>query len=91
MMRAVVIHIKGMVQGVSYRAQAKRRARELGLNGYVQNLRDGGVYLQVEGEAAAIDELIAWCKTGPNMARVLEVMVEDGPRKGWGYTSFEIH
>jgi len=35
--------IKGVVQGVFFRAKTKAHAEKLGLKGYVKNLRDGSV------------------------------------------------
>lgn len=35
--------VRGRVQGVGFRAFIERRARQEALNGWVRNLRDGGV------------------------------------------------
>ena len=35
--------VRGRVQGVFFRASVMRRARELGLTGYVRNRHDGSV------------------------------------------------
>ena len=76
-MRSVSIEIFGKVQGVWFRASAQRKARELGITGFVKNNRDGSVYVEAHGEDDAIKDLIAWCKSGPPHARVDQVMVED--------------
>lgn len=49
---------KGMVQGVGFRYHAKYHASALGLTGWVRNEYDGSVILEVQGEAAVIDQLI---------------------------------
>lgn len=48
----------GEVQGVGFRATARRFAAGRPLAGYVRNLADGRVELVAEGEAAAIDGLV---------------------------------
>lgn len=65
--------IKGKVQGVWYRVSTLKKAQELNLKGFVCNQKDGSVYIEAEGEAAALDTLVEWCKIGPTFARVENV------------------
>ena len=53
----------------SFREEALR----LGLRGWVRNRADGSVELESEGEAAAVDELLAWLHHGPATALVWQV------------------
>ena len=71
--RAVVA---GRVQGVFYRASTCEEARARELVGWVRNLPDGRVELEAQGPAAAVDDLIAWCRRGPDAARVDALEVE---------------
>ncbi len=71
--------IAGRVQGVFYRASTKHEAQRLSLSGWVKNLTDGRVEAVVQGPADDLDELIAWCRTGPAGARVDGVEVTDRP------------
>ena len=55
---ATQIHFSGKVQGVGFRASTTRVARELGLRGYVKNLKDGRVELVSADSAEQIDKLV---------------------------------
>jgi acylphosphatase len=70
------IIVKGKVQGVFYRAWAKEKADELGLNGWVKNRADGSVEIWVEGEDIFVLEMADWCRKGPARARVDDVDVK---------------
>lgn len=76
-MKAAAITVKGKVQGVYFRAFTLRKAEELKLKGFVKNLPEGHVFIHAEGEIQAIDALIGWCKRGPMLASVTEVLVEN--------------
>ncbi|MGZ9243723.1 MAG: acylphosphatase, partial [Candidatus Binatia bacterium] len=65
----------GRVQGVYYRASMLQEAQRLGLTGWVMNRADGSVEAVAEGWQAKIAELIAWCRQGPQGARVADVAV----------------
>ena len=69
--------ITGRVQGVAFRFYAQRKARELGVTGWVRNRRDGGVEAMVQGSASAVESMIAWARRGPPSAVVADVRVTD--------------
>ena len=48
----------GRVQGVGFRYYAVNKANQLGLTGWVRNLPDGTVEMEVQGNEQSIDELI---------------------------------
>lgn len=48
----------GRVQGVGFRYYAVNKANQLGLTGWVRNLPDETVEMEVEGTEQQIDELI---------------------------------
>ena len=75
-MAANRIQVFGRVQGVFYRASAKTTADKLGLSGWVMNLPDGTVSMEVEGDESSINQFTEWCKQGPQHARVDDIIVE---------------
>ena len=62
--------MSGRVQGVFYRSSTKTKADELGIKGWVQNQSDGSVIMNIEGSEQKVNEMINWCKLGPQFARV---------------------
>lgn len=48
----------GRVQGVGFRYYSVHKANSLGLTGWVQNLYDGSVEMEVQGRESDIDKLI---------------------------------
>jgi acylphosphatase len=75
--RRVRVNVSGRVQGVFYRATCARLARDKGLAGSVRNRPDGGVEAVFEGPRNEVEEMVAWCRRGPDLARVDEVVVSD--------------
>ena len=53
------IYFSGRVQGVGFRYSAVYLARPLGLTGWVKNLWDGRVEMEVQGPPEAIEELLS--------------------------------
>lgn len=81
--------VKGMVQGVYYRASTREQALQLGLTGWVRNLSDGRVEFEVQGPPAQVNRLIAWAKSGPDHAQVDSLLQEEIPSLP-GEQSFQI-
>ncbi len=79
---AAEILVEGRVQGVGYRNYVERKATQLGLAGYVMNLKDGRVRVRVEGARDVIDELVRDLGKGPPLARVEQVSVTWRPTTG---------
>ena len=53
------IFFTGRVQGVGFRYTAVHLARPLGLTGWVKNLWDGRVEMEVQGRSEAIERLLS--------------------------------
>ncbi len=82
-MRNVQMIIRGRVQGVGFRYNAKSLARNLGLSGFIKNLPDDSVLIEVEGDEQIMDEFIQWCHRGPEHAKVEKVEVNKGEIKNF--------
>ena len=79
---ALDLVVTGRVQGVFYRASMRTEADRLGVSGWVRNADDGTVHAHLEGPHPALEELLAWCRTGPPQARVDEVSTTDAEVTG---------
>jgi DNA ligase D-like protein (predicted 3'-phosphoesterase) len=80
--RAIRAVLAGRVQGVGLREATRRRASELGVEGWVRNAADGTVAVHAEGPSAAIESLVAFLHKGPRGADVTDVSVEDVRAEG---------
>ena len=68
--RAIIVAVKGRVQGVGYRAFVQAAARRLGATGWVVNRHDGSVEAAFHGPGAVLAELVAQLRRGPEGAHV---------------------
>jgi DNA ligase D-like protein (predicted 3'-phosphoesterase) len=68
--------VHGAVQAVGFRDATARRARELGVSGWVRNGDDHTVLIHAEGPERAVDELSAFLHDGPPLARVDGVAID---------------
>ncbi len=76
-MKAYHLVIRGRVQGVWFRATTRETACLLGVYGWVRNSEDGSVEAHIQGDEAALEEMISWCRHGPPGARVDSVDIEE--------------
>ncbi|MCD6467633.1 MAG: acylphosphatase [Methanomicrobia archaeon] len=88
-MKQVHIFVSGRVQGVFYRANTRKKAKELGIRGWVRNLYDGRVEITAEGKEKDLKKFIEWCKKGPELAFVENIKVEWKDYKG-NYKDFSV-
>jgi acylphosphatase len=85
--KAVLVRIRGRVQGVGFRNWVDRSARRLGLTGWVRNRRDGSVEALLAGRPEAVDDMVGRCRFGPRSAAVSGV--ETSPGEG-SFDEFDI-
>lgn len=81
-----LLRIHGRVQGVNFRESMCRKAAQLGITGWVRNRRDGTVEAMVQGEPQAVEKMLGWARTGPEMACVTDMEVTEG---SGSYSEFE--
>jgi len=62
---AFAVTVVGKVQGVGFRTFAQKAATRLKVTGWVANLRDGSLAVEVVGPAIAVVEFIAALRAGP--------------------------
>jgi acylphosphatase len=71
--RRVVAH--GRVQGVFFRDSTRREADRRGVAGWARNTAEGTVEAVFEGEAGAVEAMVAYVRSGPGHANVSDVDV----------------
>jgi len=81
MIRRRVI-VRGLVQGVFFRDSTRRLAQRHGVSGWVANRADGAVEAVFEGEADAVERLVAFSRVGPRGAQVESVEVTEEEPEG---------
>jgi len=87
--KAILAIVRGRVQGVGFRYEARNFAKSLGLCGWISNLPDGGVETYAEGPASAVDRYLQWLHQGPPGAHVTSVDITEKPFSGT-YNTFTI-
>jgi acylphosphatase len=80
--------VSGQVQGVAFRAAARRQALALGVTGWARNLPDGRVEVLACGEADQVEKLCGWLWRGPPLAHVTDVVC--APTEVSDISGFEI-
>jgi acylphosphatase len=69
----VHVLVEGRVQGVFFRYETRKQARERDVTGWVKNLYDGRVEAVFEGEEEDVGQVVNWCSIGPPGAWVKRV------------------
>ncbi|MFA4838947.1 MAG: acylphosphatase [Candidatus Neomarinimicrobiota bacterium] len=67
--------VQGVVQGVGFRYFAKRKAATFRVVGFVQNLDNGDVYIEAEGEEGLVNDFIKEIQIGPMFGNVTNIIV----------------
>jgi acylphosphatase len=60
------ILIEGRVQGMNFRYNTQQQATKLGLVGFVRNLSDGRIEIEVQGDEDKVEQMLAWCQQEPH-------------------------
>jgi len=74
--------VRGLVQGVFFRDSTRRVAQRYDVTGWVSNRADGAVEAVFEGNADAVERLVAFSREGPRGAQVESVEVTEEQPEG---------
>ena len=66
----------GRVQGVGFRMYVRENASRLGLRGWVKNMDDGTVDMEVQGESDKVDKLFEIIQEGNYFIKVTELHMD---------------
>ena len=72
----VRVRVRGLVQGVWFRAYTQRMAAGRPVTGWVRNMPDGTVEAEIQGPQDEVNALVDDIRGGPPGARVDEARVE---------------
>jgi len=78
-MKCYSIKVYGKVQGVGFRFYTQKTAREMGVQGFVRNERDGSVYVEAKAEDDIMEAFLHWVNQGPEWARVDNTAIQEIP------------
>ncbi len=67
----------GRVQGVGFRYFVQQNAQELGVKGWVKNMSDGSVTMEIQGTQDLIDEMEERIRKGNFFVKVKELVLEE--------------
>ena len=70
---------EGRVQGVGFRFFVQSNAKALGITGWVKNMSDGSVTMELQGEPQTVERLIAKIKRGNDWIKVTNFEQSDLP------------
>jgi acylphosphatase len=76
---AWLVRVSGHVQGVGYRDACVRRARALGISGWVRNRMDGSVEMMLQSSPKPLADMCHWLRHGISTANVEELEVSVVP------------
>ena len=76
------VTVRGIVQGVAFRHHTTRAAAQHQVTGWVRNQADGSVQACFEGEEEQVQAMVQWCRRGPDLARVDDLIEEPGEYTG---------
>ncbi len=70
---------EGRVQGVGFRFFVMQAAQAAGVTGWVKNMRDRSVTMELQGDSAIVERLIEQIKRGDDWIKVTNFTVDDLP------------
>lgn len=71
----LIVTVKGYVQGVGFRYFCYKLAKSMDVNGYVRNLYNGDVELDIEGIEGILNDYVKKLRIGPQNSVVKSVEI----------------
>ena len=68
------ILLEGRLQGANFRMNTQSQATALGLVGFVRNLSDGRIEIEVQGGEAEVEQMLAWCQEEPHGSQIRSIL-----------------
>lgn len=68
------ILIEGRLQAMNFRFNAQRQANHLGLVGFVRNLSDGRIEVEVQGAEDKVKQILDWCQDEPHGSQIRSIL-----------------
>lgn len=84
------LKISGRVQGVGFRHFTRQNARDLEINGWVKNMRDGTVETVLSGSPKDVETMIKRLQKGPISARVDDIKELESDTVNEDYNRFSV-
>lgn len=78
-MQSFHLIISGKVQGVFFRATAKKVAEKYNITGWIKNSPVNKVEAIISGDSNDVKKFIHWCNDGPSGAKVSQVEIVEEP------------
>ena len=72
-----LVRVRGRVQGIGYRDACIRRARALGITGWVRNRMDESVEVMLQGSPQQLAHMCRWLRDGMPAALVDKLEVTE--------------
>ena len=69
----------GRVQGVGFRVMVQQHATNLGVTGWIRNMEDGSVHMEIQGPEDAVEKLAGIIRKGNYFIKVKDFEVEERP------------
>ncbi|MDP8976548.1 MAG: acylphosphatase [Actinomycetota bacterium] len=74
--------VEGDVQGVFFRDECRKEAQRAGVAGSARNRSDGRVEVVLEGDEAAVERMVDWCRQGSSRSEVTGTEVSEEEPEG---------
>ncbi|HSH61914.1 MAG TPA: acylphosphatase [Acidimicrobiales bacterium] len=74
--------VEGDVQGVFFRDECRKAAQRAGVAGSARNRSDGRVEVVLEGDEAAVERMVDWCRRGSSRSEVTGTEVSEEEPEG---------